>query len=142
MSGDRFREMALALAGAIESAHMGHPDFRAFGRIFATIREKPATFGVVMLTPQQQQQILERSGSFTPESGAWGRSGCTRVHFVEVDEETLGEVLTMAWQNAAARGSGKAARPSRKGVAQPAKAPRRSPRAKARRASSGEKVAR
>jgi hypothetical protein len=141
MTGDRFREMALALDGVIESAHMGHPDFRAFGRIFATLKEEPATFGVVMLTPQQQQQILERSGAFTPESGAWGRSGCTRVHLPDTDEETLGEVLTMAWQNAAARAPGKAVRAPGKAVAKTAaQARRRRPLETARRAGSGKKV--
>ena len=32
-----FRRIALGMKGAIESAHMGHPDFRANGRIFATL---------------------------------------------------------------------------------------------------------
>ena len=37
MTGDAFRDLALALDGAIEASHMGHPDFRANGRIFATL---------------------------------------------------------------------------------------------------------
>ena len=32
-----FRRIALGMKDAIESAHMGHPDFRANGRIFATL---------------------------------------------------------------------------------------------------------
>ena len=36
MTADAFREIALAFDGAVEEhAHMGHPDFRANGRIFA-----------------------------------------------------------------------------------------------------------
>ena len=32
-----FRRIAVGMDGAIESAHMGHPDFRVNGRIFATL---------------------------------------------------------------------------------------------------------
>ena len=38
MTDDDFRDIALALDGAIEGAHMGHPDFRANSRIFASLR--------------------------------------------------------------------------------------------------------
>src|SRR6476646_4467445 len=48
-----FRCIVLGLEGAIESAHMGHPDFRANGRIFATLQHDP-TWGALMLTPEQQ----------------------------------------------------------------------------------------
>jgi hypothetical protein len=37
MRDDDFRRMALGMAGAVEGAHMGHPDFRINARIFATI---------------------------------------------------------------------------------------------------------
>ena len=37
MTATRFRRMALGMEGAIESAHMCHPDFRVNGRIFATL---------------------------------------------------------------------------------------------------------
>ena len=36
MTVDAYRALALALEGAEEKAHMGHPDFRVNGRIFAT----------------------------------------------------------------------------------------------------------
>jgi hypothetical protein len=29
----------------------------------------------------------------------WGRQGCTRVSLKSVDEDTLGEALTLAWKN-------------------------------------------
>ncbi|RPH59540.1 MAG: MmcQ/YjbR family DNA-binding protein, partial [Acidobacteria bacterium] len=35
MTADDFRRIALGLEGAIEAVHMGHPDFRINGRIFA-----------------------------------------------------------------------------------------------------------
>jgi len=37
MTGAQFREMALSFPEAVEAAHMGHPDFRVAGRIFATL---------------------------------------------------------------------------------------------------------
>jgi hypothetical protein len=87
------------MAGAIESAHMDHPDFRANGRIFATLHPGNES-GMVKLTPEQQQAfMLDGSNSFVPASGAWGRRGCTTVKLATVDEDTLGQAITLAWQN-------------------------------------------
>jgi hypothetical protein len=107
MTANEFRRIALGLDGAIESAHMGHPDFRAFGKIFATLHQGDKT-GMVHLTPEQQSVfVTDLPSAFLPESGAWGRSGCTRVVLADVDPETLGEAMTLAWQNAAARAKGR-----------------------------------
>jgi hypothetical protein len=92
--------MVMALEGVIESAHMGHPDFRVNNRIFATLHADEK-FGMVTLTPEQQREfIAEHPGMFTPESGAWGRAGCTRVNLASVEEEVIGEALTLARRNA------------------------------------------
>jgi len=102
-----FRRIALGLEGAIENAHMGHPDFRAHGRIFATIQLDPQ-WGGLMLTPDQQQRLLrDFPDAFKPAAGAWGTAGATLVHFGSIDEDTLGEVLTFCWQNAAAKAAAK-----------------------------------
>ena len=91
--------MALALDGAIEGAHMGHPDFRVDKRIFASLHTDNQ-FGMVKLTPDQQALFIEdHPGAFAPEAGAWGRTGYTRVILTSVAEEALGEALTLAWQN-------------------------------------------
>jgi hypothetical protein len=37
MTPNEFRRIALGMEGAVEGEHMAHPDFRANGRIFATI---------------------------------------------------------------------------------------------------------
>ena len=102
-----FRRIALGMADAIEGAHMGHPDFRVQGRIFASLHHdrqmagRGPMAGMVVLTPGQQQQFMEdHPAAFSPESGAWGRSGCTRVELDAVDEDTLGDAMTLAWQNA------------------------------------------
>jgi hypothetical protein len=81
---------------------MGHPDFRANGRIFATLHADLKS-GMVKLTPDEQTTFMRaHPGAFLPEAGAWGRSGCTRVRLDAVDEETLGEVMTLAWKHTGA----------------------------------------
>lgn len=99
MTPDEFRRLALKMNGATESAHMGHPDFRANGRIFATLYPDGAS-GMVKLTPDQQQDFISADETtFAPASGAWGRQGCTTVRLDSVAEDMLGEALTLAWQN-------------------------------------------
>ena len=98
-----FRRIVLGMAGAIEASHMGHPDFRAHGRIFATLNAEE-TRGVVMLTPEQQQTLLaDHAAMFEPAAGAWGRSGSTWINLDAADQDTVGEAVTLAWQNAAAK---------------------------------------
>ena len=98
MTADQFRRIALKMSGAIESAHMGHPDFRANGRIFATLHPGNE-IGMVKLTPEQQKDFLGLDpDAFTPASGAWGRQGCTNVRLDSVEEDQLGEAMTLAWQ--------------------------------------------
>ena len=78
---------------------MGHPDFRVDKRIFASLHHDNQ-FGMVKLTPEQQASFIENHpDGFAPEAGAWGRSGCTRVTLKAVDEDTVGEALTLAWRN-------------------------------------------
>ena len=48
-SADDFRRLALAFPGAEERAHMGHPDFRVGGKIFATLQGAGKGTGAVML---------------------------------------------------------------------------------------------
>ena len=108
-----FRRIALALDGALERAHMGHPDFRAHGRIFVTLQHDRA-WGGLMLTPEQQSRFLgEFPASFKPAPGAWGVAGATLVHLPSVEEEVLGEAMTMSWANA--KRTAKTGRKGRKG---------------------------
>ena len=100
-----FRRIALGLRDALEQAHHGHPDFRVGGRIFATLGYPDGKWGMVSLTPEQQQTwVREHAGAFVPAKGAWGEQGSTMVRLDAVDEESLGEALTLAWQNTVAKG--------------------------------------
>ena len=92
--------MALKFPGASESAHMGHPDFRVGGKIFATLGAPDENWGMVKLTPDQQSEFIRKApGVFAPCSGAWGRAGATNVHLASVTAETLKSALDAAWRN-------------------------------------------
>src|SRR5688572_26286033 len=79
MTADDFRDIVLALDGAVEGAHMGHPDFRANGRIFASLHTGER-FGMVKLPPDERAVLLrDHPGSCEASAGAWGRRGCTNV---------------------------------------------------------------
>jgi hypothetical protein len=100
LNPEKFRRIALGMQKAIEGAHMGHPDFRVNGSIFATLHPDGRQ-GMVKLTPDQQKEFLAANpATFVPASGAWGRHGCTMVHLHKADEATVGEAMTLAWQNA------------------------------------------
>jgi hypothetical protein len=95
---NQFRRIALGMNGAVEGSHMDHPDFRANGRIFATLYPDNAR-GMVKLTPEQQEVFMRSDPeTFEPAAGAWGRQGCTTVRLSMADEATVGEALTLAWQ--------------------------------------------
>jgi hypothetical protein len=53
MNVNDFRRLALSLPGTEEGSHMGAPDFRVGGRIFATLASQDQGYGNLMLTPEQ-----------------------------------------------------------------------------------------
>ena len=100
-----FRRIALALEGAVQGGHHGHADFRVGNRIFATLGYPDKSHGMVGLTPDQQRaHMREYPKAFMAVKGKWGEQGATLVHLRSADQETLGEALTLAWQNAVAKG--------------------------------------
>ena len=106
MTPGGFRRLALSLERAVESAHHGHTDFRVDGRIFATLGYPDAKSGMVSLTPDQQRAVVRaHPEAFVAVKGKWGEQGSTNVRLEAVDQETLGEALTLAWQNTVAKGT-------------------------------------
>jgi hypothetical protein len=98
MTDDDFRDLALALDGASEGAHMGHPDFRANNRIFASLRADDTT-GMVKLTPDQQAEFLrDHPAMFTPSPGAWGRQGCTDVILAKARGPAVRAAMQLAYE--------------------------------------------
>ena len=101
MTADDFRALALRFPETSEHSHMGHPDFRVGGKIFATLGPK-AEWGMVKLTPEQQETFLRSEPNvFEPASGAWGRGGATMIRLAVADEMTVRQTLMAAWRNIA-----------------------------------------
>jgi hypothetical protein len=99
MTAADFRRIALSLDGAEESSHMGSPDFRVDGRIFATLASKDKGYGNLMLTLEQQAAFVEELPAiFLPIAGGWGRMGMTHIRLAEANEEILTGALRTAWK--------------------------------------------
>ena len=102
MTATEFRRLALSLPAATESAHMGHPDFRVTGKIFATLAYPSRDWGVVMLTPDEQEFFVNaRPRAFTPAPGAWGRAGSTQVRLRLAPKGMVRAAMIAAWRRRA-----------------------------------------
>lgn len=98
MTPTDFRRIALALPGARESSHMGAPDFRVGGHVFATLAAEAQGYGNLMLTPEQQAAfVAEAPELFVPVFGGWGRMGITHIRLAVATEDALAGALHTAW---------------------------------------------
>jgi hypothetical protein len=92
-----YRRLALALPGAVESSHMGAPDFRVNGKIFATLAYGEKGLGTLKLSTEQQKLFLEGAPEyFSAAPGGWGRMGMTLVG-VDAPEDVLAGALATAF---------------------------------------------
>ena len=102
MTATDFRRLALSLPQVAEAAHMGHPDFRVAGKIFATLGYPRTGWGVVRLTPEQQELFIRSEPkSFMAVKGGWGRAGATNVRLSAARKGAVREALITAWRNRA-----------------------------------------
>lgn len=104
MSAEKFRRIVLSMPEAIEASHMGHPDFRVNGRIFATLYERrgEGQWGVVKLNPTQQRRFVrDHPAMFEPVKGGWGRQGYTQVRLEAMDALAVRRAVRTAWENTA-----------------------------------------
>ncbi|ADW71006.1 MmcQ/YjbR family DNA-binding protein [Granulicella tundricola] len=107
MTADDFKRIALSLPGAEAAQHMGSPDFRVGGRIFATLAHLNLGYGNLMLDPQHQQDFLaEAPDLFLPVKGAWGLKGATHIRLAAANEAVLTGALQAAWKLRLARNKG------------------------------------
>ena len=94
-----FRRLALSLTGVEESSHMGSPDFRVNGHIFATLASQKQGYGNLKLTPEQQQEFVREAPEiFVPIHGGWGCMGMTHIVLAKADQNILAGALRAAWQ--------------------------------------------
>jgi hypothetical protein len=104
---------------------MDHPDFRVNNRIFATLTHDEK-LGMVSLTPEAQQEFTRQHPSaFSPVNGSWGLQGATRVRLDSIEEDALGEAMTLAWRLAVMKGPTKSR--SKSATAKPAKPAKAAP---------------
>ena len=108
MTADEFRELALSFPEACESSHMGHPDFRVRGKIFATLWPDEQ-YGMVKLMPDDQAIVCRGEPAvFAPVKGGWGKRGSTTVLLAKADEASVRGALLAAWRKAAPKRLGDA----------------------------------
>jgi hypothetical protein len=101
-----FRRIALSFEGAEESSHMGAPDFRVQGKIFATLASQHQGYGNLKLTLEQQADFIrELPDVFLPIPGGWGRMGMTHIRLANATEDVLTGALRTAWQLRVSRNS-------------------------------------
>jgi hypothetical protein len=99
MTIDDFRRIALSFEGVEESSHMGQPDFRVGGRIFATLASAKEGYGNLKLTLEQQAMFVEEMPDvFLPIAGGWGRMGMTHIRLSAASEDVLRGALRTAWK--------------------------------------------
>jgi len=100
MTPDKFRRLALDLEGASEREHMGHPDFRVAGKIFATLGYPDENWGMVKLTPEQQRSFVAMAPeTFRACKGSWGERGATNVQLEAAKITVVRAALDAAWRN-------------------------------------------
>jgi YjbR protein len=94
-----FRRIALSFEGAEESSHMGSPDFRVGGRIYATLASQKQGYGNLQLTLEQQAEFVNEAPEiFVPIAGGWGRMGMTHIVLAKANEDVLRGALEAAWR--------------------------------------------
>ena len=101
MTADEFRALAASFPEASAGSHFDTHDFRAGGRIFATLREADGR-AVLKLSPDEQQLLMATTpGVFEPVSGAWGRKGWTRVILEDADPAVVRHAMGKAFRSVA-----------------------------------------
>jgi hypothetical protein len=102
MTVDDFRQLALSLPEAVESAHMDHPDFRVRNKIFATLGYPDNGWAMVKVTLNQQKLLVrEDPVAFVPVKGGWGKNGATTVQLRSAKKAMVRKALAAAWANTA-----------------------------------------
>ena len=101
MTPEDFRRLALDLPEAVELAHMGTPDFRVRGKIFASLSAGRAVATLKLQRGQQEMVCAAEPDLFSPVAGYWGGSGWTELRLGQADVATAQSALAMAWRNIA-----------------------------------------
>lgn len=136
MTPEQFRRAALKLPGAVEGAHHDHPDFRANGRVFASLSPAGQGWAMAKVSPEEQETFVRNEpAAFEPFNGAWGKAGCTRIRLDVAPAAAVEAALLMAWRGAQAAKPRTTKKPAAARAAKPAvdrRPAKAAPRAKKR----------
>ena len=69
MTPENFRRLALDLPEAVELAHLGTPDFRVRGKVFASVSESKAVATLKLQRGQQEMVCAAEPDLFSPVAG-------------------------------------------------------------------------
>jgi len=95
-----FRRLALSLPDATEGCHFHVADFRVGGKIFATLAYEKDGCGVLLLTKEQQEGMIQDAPAiFLPVPNKWGEKGATLVRLAKVKPDVLEGALRLARLN-------------------------------------------
>ncbi len=98
-----FRQMALALPGAVELPHFEKASFRVNKKIFATMDEK-RKIAVLMLSPLMQSVFCAFDKAIIyPVPGGWGKQGCTIFELSNVKKAMLKDALRVVHEEILAK---------------------------------------
>jgi hypothetical protein len=97
---DILRAFARTVPETIESSHMGTPDFRVGGKIFATGRLDGPRIVLKLPLHIQEAMIENHPDAFSPTPG-WGRHGWTFAETDKIDDGLLQDLLDLAWRQVA-----------------------------------------
>lgn len=100
MNAAQFRTAALALSGVEEGAHQGHPDFRWRKKIIASLAADGSFAMVKLPLDAQAARVAAQPTVYEPFAGAWGRSGCTKIHLAVARVSEVKAALKAAWEHA------------------------------------------
>jgi hypothetical protein len=96
---EQARRIFLEQPQAEEKSHMGHPDFRVGGKIFATLQ--PAKkIAVVMLSPADQAAAVQMNPEALTQK-YWGKKGYVEVNLQRASSALLRALAQAAWRNVA-----------------------------------------
>lgn len=102
MTPEEFAVLALSLPDVAEGSHFGKRDFRAGGKVFASL-PSPTTANI-NFTPDQQQLMLAVHGDlYAPLAKSWGARGWTALDLSRAEAEIALPALATARGNVLAK---------------------------------------
>jgi hypothetical protein len=96
---EQARRIFLEQPQAEEKSHMGHPDFRVGGKIFATLQPAKKV-AVVMLSSADQAAAMQMNPEALTQK-YWGKKGYVEVNLGRANAALLRALAQAAWRHIA-----------------------------------------